>query len=111
MKILNYNDFVKLPKGTLYCETHPCIFGELQLKQDTINDGRDWFLTRLDYLEDKEDEYLQFQEQYELLEKGESLDLDIHCSERDGMFDYDRKFLIYEKKDVGKLIDLLKTCL
>jgi hypothetical protein len=110
MKIINYDEFVSLPKGTLYRETEPCWFGELQIKQDSINENNDWLLTRLDYLEESHssDDFIKC---YNKMEKGESFNLDIHCSERDGMFDYDRKFLIYEKKDVEKLIELLKTCL
>ena len=110
MKIVDYKTFVSLPKGTLYRETEPCTFGELQIKQETINEGRDWFLTRLDYIKESNssDDFLEC---YKQMENGQSLNLDIYCKERDGMFDYDRKFLVYENKDVIKLIELLNKCI
>ena len=103
MRIVNYQEFINLPQGTLYRETEPQIFGELQIKQETINEGHDWYLTRLDYFQTE----LSFSDGYEFLEAGNSLPLDLNSSERDGMFDYERKFLIYEKEDVKALMEYL----
>jgi hypothetical protein len=109
MKIVDYKTFISLPAGILYCETEPCVFGELQVKQETINDGRDWFLSRLkdSFIEDGD--YKQFDEYYQDLEKGIIKRMDYFTQERDGMFDYNRKFLIYDKEDINDLINFLKS--
>ncbi len=41
------------------------------------------------------------------LKEGESISIDEGCWWRDGMFEDDEKYLIYEKEDLEKMINLL----
>lgn len=110
MKIINYKAFVAMPAGMLYRSYEPMIFGELEIKQQTINDGNDWFLNRLNesFQSNEENEYDSFEEQCKKLQNGESLKGDYTTMERDGMFDYDRSFLVYDKEDINDMINVLK---
>ena len=45
------------------------------------------------------------------LEKWNIIRLDLQCWWRDGMFDYNQKFLIYDDIDIINLINTLKQCL
>lgn len=107
MKIVDYDTFIKLPVGTMYCETEPYIFGEIKIKQETINDGNDWFYQsfqdNLDKEDWKEDIY------NECLKREVNLDFDIQT--RDGMFDYQRTFAIYSQKDIQDMINKLQSIL
>jgi hypothetical protein len=103
MKIVDYQTFVNLPEGTVYCETEPCIFGELKIKEDTINEGNDWYYIDFHGYPDT----LDFTKAYNSMEAGEDVEWDF-SSERDGMYDQDRKFAIYSESDVNKLIQSLK---
>lgn len=112
MKIVNYKDFIKLPSGTIYSEYSPQIFGPLYIKKDTINEGNDWVLTRIqESFKLKPDKWTDFNEACTLMETGTELKADYITQERDGMFDYDRKFLVYNKEDVADFIAHLKTLL
>ena len=46
-----------------------------------------------------------------VLEDGKEVDLDFDTTERDGMFDYDRKFAIYSQKDIQDMINKLQSIL
>ncbi len=110
MIIVNFEQFIKLPSGTIYCETEPCWFGELKVKYETINDN-DWYLSGFRCLKQDEDNWLQIHELYEKLENGESLNIDLDTLERDAMYDKNRKFLIYEKKDIESMLNLFQKLL
>ena len=113
MKIITYDEFVKLPEGTLYSEYEPCIFGEVKIKYRSItHNGEviDWYYQELtnnpnwDYAPDKNDIVSVCTE----MENGKEIPPDFDIIERDGMFDTDRKFLIYSKNDVKDLITKLQ---
>ena len=107
MRIVDYDTFVKLPIGTMYCETEPCVFGEIKIKDETINEGNDWFYQNFQNNIECEN---GFDESYnKLLEEEVSLDFNI--TERDSMFDYNRKFAIYSQKDIQDMINKLQSIL
>jgi hypothetical protein len=110
MKIVDYNTFISMPKGTLYSNYAPCYMSGLKVKDDTINEGKDWFY--YDMLDNPDqhykDEYLQYFDTIAKMEHGESIPADFYILERDGMFDYERCFVIYEHKDIKEFIEKLK---
>lgn len=107
MKIVDYDTFIKMPAGTLYAEYTPCIFGETFIKQDNVSGrDRDWFYSELVSNPDNDD----WVDACEAMEKGEELPPETAWS-RDGMFDYDRKFLVYSRHDVETMIETLKETL
>ena len=113
MKIITYDEFIKTPKGTLYSEYEPCIFGEVKIKHDVIeHKGEiiDWYYQELTNNPDWD-----YAEPYDIssickkMEDGVDVPPDFDIIERDGMFDYDRKFLIYSKEDIQMLINKLSS--
>lgn len=106
MKIINLEEFRKCPIGTVFSKYEPCIFNGLMIKGDTwetdfiyqdligniecIDSGD--FGNKLD----------------EALMTGKSLTMDFDCMQRDGLFEKEQLFAIYEEKDVESFINALK---
>jgi hypothetical protein len=44
-------------------------------------------------------------------EKGTSFKLDLNCGSRDGCFESDQLFMVYERSDVEALISALTVCI
>jgi hypothetical protein len=107
MKIVDYDTFIKMPAGTLYAEYTPCVFGETLIKQNTLNEGKDWLYLELVGNPDTDSEWSAG---CEAMEKGEDLPPDTSLC-RDGMFDYSRRFLVYNRDDVENMIETLKESL
>jgi len=108
MKIVDYDTFIKMPAGTLYAEYTPCVFGDTRIKHDILNGGKDWFYSDLT----TNPEYNgNWEDVCESMEKGEDVPRETDCCQRDGMFDYDRKFLVYSGHDVETMIETLKETL
>ena len=109
MKIVDFNTFIQLPIGTVYCEASPCIFGDLAIKQDSIfkdGFGIDWFYT--DLTGNPEYDCDIYSEAFEPMINGENIKPDFYVQQRDGMYEYDRTFMVYTKKDVKRMIKRLK---
>ena len=109
MRIVNRKEFLSLPEETLFSKYEPCCFEPILIKGETlandfifqsINDAIKWG--------DPE----EFSDVLFKAEKsGDSFDIDLDCTERDGMFDEDQLFAVWEKKDLAQLIDRLNTAL
>lgn len=113
MKIINKEEFYKLPNGTLYSEYVPCCISELRIKQDTIfgfnGEPIDWFYQDL-IGSIKENVSLGYHETLEQSRKNKtSIELDFDASERDGCFIDDQLFAVYEKGDLEGLISKLES--
>lgn len=104
MKIVNRKEFLALSPGTLYQKYKPCFCEGLEIKFNNVNDN-DWAVLHLDAIA--------------LVPAGDPNAVDalldantgfrIDCSNiaRDGCFDADQQFMIWEKEDIKDLIDLL----
>lgn len=95
-----------MPSGTVYAKFIPNdSFGDLCVKYDTWSN--DWIYQPLNDF----DNYDTSEERYALIdemrEKGTSHSLLYDSSSRDGFFDEDQLFAIWEKEDVIKLASLL----
>ena len=108
MRIINKQEFLVLPEGILYSEYEPCAFYGLKVKGETwesdyleidligniaANDSVD-YIDRLDYA----------------LENRTSLELDFDSDSRNGLFEDNTLYAVYEQKDLNELISSLKTC-
>ena len=98
-----------MPENTLYSKYEPCVFGELQIK------GESWscdFLTTSGLSSSVKcsgsDEF------FELLERAkntsESLAMDFDSEGRDGCFNKDQLFAVWENNDIESLIKRLNLC-
>lgn len=95
MKLVNLSDFIKLPPGTIYKKTSN---SELEIKGDWVSeDGRDWSSTQFAANCDQD------QDTHIGLMIGESYPIHTEMYGRDGCFESDAEFLIYEKWDLEQL--------
>lgn len=115
MKIVNKKEFYKLPEGTLYSEYKPQVFTDLHIKEATF-----YNLDRnpTDYVEmclignllvQNSNEYSDTLEKAE--ETGSSFKLDFEMYGRNGMYQDDQLYAVYEKVDIEGLINVLNQCI
>jgi hypothetical protein len=109
MKILNRTEFMKLPENTLFSKYEPCVFGNLMIKGKT-SEHNDFYVQQIHDGVDYSDT-VNFREKLEGAEKnGTSIDMDFYCECRDGLFEDDQLFAVWEEKDVLELIGRLIDC-
>lgn len=108
MKIVNLDEFRKLPAGTLFMNYEPCVFGDLCAKGETWEYD---FLAENITCEIDADDCGDFSHKLHEAEKnGTSIFIDFDCPSRDGMFNNEQLFAVYEKQDIAMLIDKLNRC-
>jgi len=109
MKIVNLEVFRSLPDGTVFSKYNPCIIDGLRIKVETWECD---FLYQDLVANIDADSTEDFMEKLFLTEeKGAAMRLDFDCSERDGLYETDQLFAIYEKEDVEGLIARLQQAL
>lgn len=109
MKIVNRKTFLAMPAGTVYSKYAPCYMEEMSIKGDTTPNGGDWYDQDIaGALDDGGDE---FSEACRRMEQGGSVPMafDVEC--RDGCFEDDQLFAVWETTDVLALIARLTQCL
>lgn len=108
MKIVNLTTFLALPKNTLFSKYGPCVFGALEIKGDTLS--HDFLVQSIASAIDckSSDEIVDILDHSE--KTGASVKLDFECESRDGMFDPNELFAVWEPSDVAQLIERLKRC-
>lgn len=107
MKIYTRAEFLKLPEGTIFAKGKPWFFDTLSVKGETCpydflcrelvnieSSGSDQRVDRLD----------------EMLEAGASYPIE-DAYGRDGCFDDDDLFLVYEKADLEELRNVINVAL
>ena len=103
MKIINRAAFLELPSGTIYCKGERWAFENLCVKGDSMDD--DWHYLCPCGIEFHDSGQL-FDRYEEMLARGASYPMeDGWC--RDGVFDHDEIFLIFEKADLEVLRSLI----
>ena len=108
MKIVGLEEFLKLPEDTVFMKYKPCAFEELCAKMKTL--PHDFALCTLTTEVDSVSSDDMFNRLDEALEIGGSVKMDFHSNMRDGCFEKDQLFAIYEKEDVQGLINRLIEC-
>ena len=108
MKIVNLEKFRSLPEGTVFMKYEPCVFGDLSVKGETWQ--HDWLYSNITYNIDcvSSDDFSNKLDDAE--NNGASLQMDFDCFSRDGCFDRDQLFAVYEKDDIDGLIERLIKC-
>lgn len=101
MKIVNRKEFLEMPRGTVYSKYEPTIFDELCVKMSDSEDGwgNDWIYLSLT------DGFIKGTEH----DVGdliglEHFEFDMEGTVRDGLFDNDQLFAVYDENDILKLI-------
>jgi len=109
MKIINLTEFRGMPQGTVFCKYDPCCFGELQIKGETWDS--DFISAPLTGVIESEGSSDMFEKLIQYEKTKESFSLDIECYGRDGLFEPNQLFAVYEKKDIAQLANKLMTLL
>jgi hypothetical protein len=108
MKILNRQQFLALPSGTLYSTDDPALFVVgLAIKGDTIYDGKesiDFF--KMDLIHNVPSvDVVDVAEQ-----TGESFELEFDSWGRDGLFERDALYAVYSTQDIAELAQTISKC-
>jgi hypothetical protein len=102
MKILTRTQFLALPAGVLFAKYTPSYFGPLELKDSTCGENDFFSLEIASAIEWKNsDEML---ERLDRAEAGESIAMDFDTVGRDGLFDRDQLFAVWESADVAAFL-------
>lgn len=102
MKIVTLDEFLKLPKGTLFQKYSPDITEGLCIKDRIIPDTIDFCYVDLQ---------LCWGTDISNTKNWDKVNTEYSIT-RDGCFDKDQLFLVYENKDVQELITILQeNCL
>lgn len=106
MKIVDRKTFLELPADTLYSKYEPCWFGDIEIKGETT--GLNDFVTQSIADAVRCNDSGEFSDILLAAQKtGESFSLDFDCAGRDGFYDDDQLFAIWEREDVIALIERL----
>lgn len=104
MRIVAREVFLAMPAGTVYAKYSPHVFGDLCIKCDTVTHGGkaiDWWYVDFTSIESADTE--EWLERSECAMKGESVPMDFTTESRDGLYDADQLFAVYERRDVENL--------
>lgn len=109
MRIINRDEFLKLPPNTIFSKFDPNVFYMPLIKLDNVGDN-DFYYTPI-----SGDLYCNILDEDEVIEgmirKGEKAMLVFDTEYRDGLFDEDQLFAIWDKQDVKRLIQRLLLCI
>ena len=108
MKIVNLEEFRALPEYTLFAKYDPCVFGELETKYETWE--HDFLCASIiDFQGNVSSEHWACI--LDEMEKNKSsVGLDFEHSGRDGLFEDNQMFAVFENKDIDDLIAHLRKC-
>src|ERR1700744_101724 len=108
MKIIDRKAFLKLPPGTLYAKYRSLgCWGDLVIKMEST-EYNDWYQYSLLNGWAGCDNSDQFFDRVQQCEKGEAeLQNDLDCEGRDGLFEDDQLFIVYDNTDIRQLISKL----
>ena len=108
MKIINRKEFLKLPANVLFSKYTPCCFGDIYIKDVSIAEYNDFYYTHIhDAINySGTNEYIDILTK--AVETGKSIDMDLESIVRDGLYEDDELFAVWEKDDVSKLIARLQ---
>jgi hypothetical protein len=109
MRIVDRQAFLLMSEGTVFSKYAPCYFRELMVKGETrssdfmyqpITDAID-ANSSADYADKLDQAYSH----------GISIAMDLDCQSRDGLFEEDQMFAVWERSDVEQLIARLHRAL
>jgi hypothetical protein len=108
MRIVKLDEFLRLPEGTIYQKYKPMFFEDLSIKGETSIHTIDFFTTSIPWVESYDTN-----EMMAVLERAESdpafsFKLDFETMGRDGLYDKNQLFAIWENMDLWKLVAILK---
>lgn len=112
MRIVDRQTFLALPPNTLYSKYAPCFMEHLHIKMDTLPSdyASDWWEVQIADAVDCQGSADFADKLHEAEKNGTSLAMDFETQGRDGCFDEDQLFAVWEDADVRALIERLSRC-
>lgn len=108
LRIVNRDQFLKLPNGVVYSRYQSLsMFSGLEVKEETLTN--DWVYTSLMEFVDAHDSGEMADIMIKAEEEGTEFRLDVECGQRDGFFEGEEYFAIYDKEDILKLFERMKS--
>ena len=111
MKIVNLDQFIALPAGTFFSKYEPCCFEDLNIKGDSILQTKDFFYQSIADSIDHHDSGQFSNMLFESQETGKSMPMNFDVEGRDGCFEPNQLFAVWEPQDVEKLIARLQAAM
>lgn len=103
MKIINRKQFLEIPEGTIYSKFDPYIIDGLYIKNESL--GNDWYYQDLINSIECNDSGEYTDKLFKARDDPKyELRQDYNVNQRDGLFNEEQLFLIYDKDDAMKLI-------
>ena len=114
MRIVDREAFLAMPAGTVFSKYEPCIFGNLEIKGESNANAQGvlidfWSQDLVGALQADTTE--EFEEACDHAAAGESIQMDLESQGRDGLYDRDQLFAVWEPDDVRALIMRLQRAL
>lgn len=109
MRIINRIEFLKLPENTLYMSYEPQIYGDLEIKLESLQN--DFYVEYLHGFIEGTNCSGTNSEAHDYAEKTGETFIFSETSGRDGCFDDDQLFAVYDNEDIIQLINKLAKCL
>jgi len=97
MKILTRKEFLKMPSQTVFSYYKPDFFNGLMIKSSGEDDVIDFTVEDL----------IEIDIYFHALNQGENVPATFECSGREGLFDDEQLFAVYDKSDVERLVHRL----
>lgn len=108
MRIVDRKTFLTLPEGTVFAKGMPYAFGGLTFKHESTGHN-DWFELEPNCIEANDTGEL-FERFEKMLNGGESFPM-VEAVVRDGLYDDDAIFLVFERDDLARLRDMIDKAL
>ena len=116
MKIVNKQEFYKLPSGTLFSYYKPCIINDLMVKLDTITSGiyngdpiDFYYKDLISNVNTDNGEYSEIL--INAQENKVDFDLDFEVASRDGLFEDDALYVVYNSGEIKELANKIAECI
>jgi len=114
MKLYKRKDFLELPEKTIYSrfsESELCIGLFCKLDKSNIDFTEQDLISEGGFPNNINDGTEAYFYQMNKRDSFENFKTDLDCAGRDGMFDENDKFIVWDKSDIKKLCDYLGNCL
>lgn len=119
MKIVNRQIFLALPAGTIYSKYKPCIFDEMGMKGESLfyddpGDGYchdDFYYAPIGSQIDCSGSEEYFDRLNEMVKAGVSYPVDMETIGRDGFYEKEQLFAIWEKDDLLSLAKVIEQAI
>ena len=110
MKIINLGQFLEFPANTLFSKYSRGKFGPMCIKHESCKVCDFWY-TRIADAIDSQDCWEFFDILDRVHKYGHSINFDFNCKTRDGCFDDDQLFAVWDLTDLENFAVCISSCI